>query len=251
MHKNKNVINNIAKKPQPIKSYGLGVYTNDPELLFLLYQRRDTYEYIEFIRGMWSSEYRLTEFFASFSIEERERIRNYIFSELWDDMFIIKSYKIYKDGFAKAKAKYDSIRHIIPKLLDATEHVNLIQSAPWGFPKGKKNGHIEDSIVCALREFEEETKMSTTNMIIHKDIEFTESFKGSNNKDYTSNYYLAYIHTPIKPIYVKTSSSIRKKTISEEANDVGWFTYEEAKKMLDPMKMKILDEIMATLPKIK
>ena len=37
------------------------------------------------------------------SIEERKRIRDYTFQELWDDMWVDKNSRIYKENFSKAK----------------------------------------------------------------------------------------------------------------------------------------------------
>ena len=152
----------------PIISYGLIVYSREtPEgkLLsvdclekkpyFLIYQRRDNFEYMDFLRGIWNSIELLPSLFSSMSIEERNRIRNYTFQELWDDLWVEHDSRIYRDGFTKAKKKYDSIKHVIPYILDNT--TSKINDTPWGFPKGKKNNSNEQMMTCAVREFNEET----------------------------------------------------------------------------------------------
>lgn len=242
---------------EPITSYGLIIYSLSSstkvenkifqEPSFLIYQRRDNFEYMDFLRGVWSSEGQLPALFSLMSKEERERIRNYTFQELWDDLWIVQDCRLYRDGFVKAKKKYDSIKTQIPNLLDIT--TSCVKCPPWGFPKGKKNGFHEDPLTCAIREFEEETKLSiSSNVKILEGVSFTENFKGSNGKAYATHYYLGGISNAIYPGIMHTPHCIRKTTISEEATAVGWFTLEETKKYLNPRRQSIL---RAALEKIE
>lgn len=248
---------------EPITSYGLILFSmskpdenefhhslsetdGSEKPVFLLYQRRDNFEYMDFLRGIWGSENQLPALFSLMSHEERERIRNYTFQELWDDLWVIQNCRIYREGFAKAKKKYDSIKNSIPVLLDKT--TSCVKSPPWGFPKGKKNGYNEDPVRCAIREFEEETKITiSTDVKIIQDIPFTEIFKGSNGKSYSTQYYLAEIPKPIYTQPHSTPNCIRKSTISEEASNIGWFTFEECKMYLNPRRYSILRGVMETI----
>lgn len=232
----------VKKKYEPIASFGVILYSKNAkgELVFLLYQRRDTYEYMEFMRGIWS-EYNLPKLFGNMTVSERERIRNYTFKELWDDLFVVKTYKIYTDGCEKAERKYNSVRSSIPTYLDRT--FSNLQRTPWGFPKGKKNGHIEDSLACAKREFEEETKFSTEEITFYDDQVYYEEYTGSNNRVYSSTYFVGSCEKPFVPTYIPTCNHIRKTAISEEAEDLGWFTLEEARSMLDKAKIEMLENI--------
>jgi len=231
------------KKYDPIASFGVILYSKNEqgEIVFLLYQRRDTYEYMEFMRGIWA-EYNLPKIFSNMTLDERDRIRNYTFKELWDDLFVVKTYKIYEDCYEKAERKYNSVRPSIPTYLERIQ--SAVQNAPWGFPKGKKNGHLEDPLACAKREFEEETKFTTNGIIFHEGLVYQENFIGSNNRAYSSTYFVGRCETPITPVYIDTHNHIRQKTISEEAADLGWFTLEEAKTLLDSRKVDILVRIL-------
>ena len=226
---------------EPITSYGLilcstsGTSTSP---VFLLYQRRDNFEYMDFLRGIWAAETQLPSLFSLMSPDERKRIRDYTFEELWDDLWVVHSCRIFRDGFSKAKKKYDSIRDKIPNLLDTT--VSHIKEPPWGFPKGKKNSFKEDSIMCAIREFTEETRIPSEFITLVNNIPFVENFKGTNNKCYSTHYYLAKIEDPIHPDPISTPHCIRKTTISEEAINVKWFTYEESSNLLDSRRQTIL-----------
>ncbi len=229
----------IKRYDQPITSYGLLLFSYENETpVFLLYQRRDNFEYMDFLRGIWNAESQLPALFSLMSYEERKRIREYTFQELWDDLWVEKNGRIYRDGYTKAKKKYDSIRHRIPFLLDTTS--SCICDPPWGFPKGKKNGYYEIPINCALREFNEETKLSTDSITIIKTDPFIEQFKGSNGKTYATHYFLAEMRKPLQTQPHPTPRCIRKQTISEEASKVEWFKFDEACSHLNERRQIIL-----------
>lgn len=230
----------------PITSYGIIAYTKNrkSEYMFLLYQRRDNFEYMDFLRGIWSNEEVLPSLFASMTRDERRRIREYTFRELWNDLWVEHNSRIFRDGFSKAKRKYESVRHKIPKILDSTESGTI--EPPWGFPKGKKNSYRESSKDCAIREFNEESRLKISIDHIVSDTPYIERFQGSNHKRYSTHYYLAEIPFSI-PEKMKTPHCIRKKTVSEEASNVMWFTFEEACKVLNPRRQSILQRVLTQI----
>ena len=234
---------------EPVTSYGItlfyrGYFTESTtgEIYFLLQQRRDTFEYMDFIRGMWRTLYQAIALFTLMSIEERQRIRDFIFQELWDDLFVDKQSKMYKESYAKAKRKYDSIRHLIPHILDTTQ-TNVIEP-PWGFPKGKKNSYHESEIDCAIRETEEETKIPASFIKTYPHCKYSEQFSGTNGKVYATHYYLAETLVKHDIGKMETLDCIRKDTISEESRAVKWVTYEEASKYLNLRQQQILHEAL-------
>lgn len=226
---------------EPITSFGLILTTKkDENILYLLYQRRDSVEYIEFVRGSWNNEGQLPALFSLMSIIERERIREYTFPELWDDLWVDKDCHIYRDCYNKALRKYISIKHKIADILDSTN--SYTSTPPWGFPKGKKNYPSEDPLKCALREFKEETRIDCEIQIL--DIgPVTENFKGTNGKAYATHYYIGYSLEDISPSYIPTNHCIRRQTISEEAGDVGWFSFEDALKKLNQRRQHLLSSV--------
>ena len=234
---------------EPITSYGLLLFSFRNSIpYFLLYQRRDNFEYMDFLRGVWSSDGQLPALFSLMSHDERKRIREYTFQELWDDLWVEHDCRIYRDGFGKAKKKYDSIRNRIPHILDTTN--SHIKTPPWGFPKGKKNGYYEDAQICALREFEEETHISIKNISIVQADPFIENFKGSNGKAYATHYYLAEIPSLLPTDSYSTPQCIRKTTISEEASDVEWFNYGESGDHLNHRRRIILKSALENIEEI-
>ena len=258
-HKSQSCRGGSKKKPQPIHSYGIILYRysgdcqnkgtggigTGRELQFLLYKRRDNFEYMDFLRGLWSSKGQLSSLFSLMNTDERERIRNYTFPELWNDLWVEHTSRIYRDGYDKAKKKYESINDFIPKFLSTTNSV--VSSTPWGFPKGKKNSTKEKSVSCAKREFTEETGIPQSLIDIIHYMPFTERFTGSNGKVYATNYYLAKVNADCIFKRVQTPQCIRESTISEEASEVEWFTYEEACSKLSVRRQEILRDVKGAI----
>jgi len=228
---------------EPITSYGLIAYAwRRGQLYFLLYQRRDNFEYMDFLRGVWSTQEVLPSLFSAMSQDERDRIRNFTFQELWEDLWVEHESRIFLDGLQKAKRKYEMVRNHIPYLLNTT--ASHIREPPWGFPKGKKNSVRESSISCALREFREETQLSVEDTQINRDISpYIETFRGSNGKVYSTHYYVVEFPEMIVPPRIPTPHCIRDETVSEEASDVQWFSYEEACSLLNDVRREFLQDI--------
>jgi 8-oxo-dGTP pyrophosphatase MutT (NUDIX family) len=230
-------------KQKPIESYGIILFYLDrdnvggPALKFLLYQRRDTYEYIDVLRGGWSTEKRLRELLSSLTPEEKARISRHSFRELWDDLWIKHGSQIHTDGFERAQTKFESIR---PKLHEMLSEVINFQNSepPWGFPKGKKNENETDT-QCALRELGEETHVDLDALRLWKTRPYKEEYRGGNGKPYSSYYYIAEC-TSALPIEKISTDCIRTTAVSEEAADARWMGLEEACVKLTARRQTIL-----------
>ena len=233
---------------QPITSYGLILFCIPPgggAPKFLIYQRRDNYEYIDILRGNWNNEKRLRELFAALSPTERQRIREYTFEELWDDLWVSRENAIHRDGFEKARKRYEMIKDKIPDFLEEVgpEFTGACSEPPWGFPKGKKNGD-EDEKDCALREFEEETGLPVDNVVIWETNYYAEHYKGNNGKPYCTYYYIAETPTLFPVKRVATPGCIRPDAVSDEAEDARWMTYEEACMKLGARRQGLLKKVL-------
>ena len=248
---------NGKKKEHPIVSYGIICFvlvtnslgTKTPK--YLIYQRRDNYEYIDILRGNWSNEDRFRVLASSLSRDEKERLMSYTFKELWDDLWIIHNSKIHTDGYERALRKYESIRPKLHGILnDIASHPmsDLSSDPPWGFPKGKKlEGHRtqerESDIECALREFTEETRLSTQDMICWNIHPFSETYRGNNNKVYSTYYYLAESKQVLDIEKLDTPHCIRQTALSEESETAEWKTFAEACLKLNPRRQTILKKV--------
>lgn len=218
----------------PITSYGILLfYIDNGVRRYLLAQRRDTIEYTDFLRGRYSLQC-LELYLTLMTDEERDRLTNYNFNELWDDLWVNHNSRFYKDGRAKAEAKYQANRVELMRLLRETR--SRVTAPGWGFPKGKKN-LAETDLQCALREFNEETKMKLSYQNLLNISASTEIFKGSNNKIYSTVYYIAETK---KRIPIKKMNVHGRPTVSEEVSELAWCTVSEARKYLPEWRYKLL-----------
>lgn len=210
---NNNIIcNNCGKQGHmlyhcklPIISYGIIVFRKKNEQLeYLMIRRKDTYGYIDFVRGKYSLNNieQLNVLMNEMTISEKQNILTKSFDELWDEMWgstNIENNK-YKSEKMISKKKYETIKHgveienihyTLKKIVDNSE--TKWEETEWEFPKGRRNQNEKD-IMCGLREFEEETGISKSNIcVISNILPFEEIFIGSNNKAYKNKYFLAHM----------------------------------------------------------
>jgi NUDIX domain len=226
----------------PITSYGIILFTKREDTIkYLIYQHRDSYEYMEFLRGIWNGgEDYLIKILSLMSDEERKRLLTYTFDELWDDLWIEQDINIYRDGYEKAKRKFESVVSYLPSLISQIIP-NVVSGPPWGFPKGKKNDISENDLECALREFIEETKLNIEDIHLWEWPCFTEQYHGkTDKKNYATCYYLAEAKCELPISHIETPKCIRKFAVSEEASQVIWTTINESVGKLDHKRIDLL-----------
>jgi len=262
------ICNNCGKKghvykfcDEPKISLGIICYrllNND--IQFLMIQRKDTYSYVEFVRGIYSLnniDY-LKKIIENMTKIEILKIMNYNFDSLWDDFWCIKkidinylihnsssindTYKINKNRkrsnktkleFERSKEKFNNLKQL--NILNQIINTNAPKwdTPEWGFPKGRRN--IKESDVnCAIREFKEETNLSDVDFTIRSDITpFTEVYHGSNNLKYKHIYFIAEIsknNEKCNDIY----SNNRNLNQRIEISDINWFSYNDALDKIRP-----------------
>lgn len=235
-----------------IKSEGENFTSNNmlpmkENILFLLQQRRDSYEYMDFLRGIWKNEEEVKKQLTLMSKEERDRLvdSREQFDKLWNDLWVLDNTKTHSKQYKHAKYKFNLVKDKIPFLIDQIQ-VLITVEPPWGFPKGRKNFYnskLETNIECAFREFCEETMMSSESIKIWNIKPYNETFKASNNKIYCTYYYLSEVPYIIPIKKINTPLGIRKTTISDEVGDLKWMTFAEACEKLEPRKQNILKNV--------
>lgn len=235
-----NIEYNDSTGNNPVVSFGIILFYIDPNnsIWYLLAQRRDTIEYTDFMRGRYTKQ-TLEHCMSLMSREERQRIINYTFDELWDDLWVNHDNKFYRDIKSKAIVKYNAIKPMLETLLNST--FSGIKEPGWGFPKGRRNIR-ETELQCAVREFKEETKMSINHENILNMEPTTEVFKGTNNKMYSTVYYIAQVDHKI-PVRKMPLNGIRKETVSEEISNLVWSTLQDSVDYLPPWRYKLLHDV--------
>ena len=218
-----NTCNNCGKQghsfhqcKNPITSYGIILFriykrniqnldmnSDENNIEFLMIRRKDSFGYIDFVRGKYSpyNIEHIQHIVNEMSIVEKERILSLPFNTLWEQMWGNVSNIQYKNEEAASAKKYEIIKNgvlIDDILIKLEDIVNKSDTkwleTEWEFPKGRRN-YQEKDLDCALREFEEETGISSKSIsIIENLLPFEELFIGTNHKSYKHKYFLAYMN---------------------------------------------------------
>jgi len=221
----------------PVLSYGVLLFNINKELpRLLMIQRKDSISYIEFIRGKYeliNPDY-IIQLFNHCSAKEKDYLQNHTFDEIWDNLWIRAD-----NQSARIKTEYKKSSFLFSRLLDGiiykdknTTLSGLLALSPhdyetpeWEFPKGRRSNK-ECNIKCAIREFEEESGLCSSDYTLLENISpFSESYRGSNNVNYKHVYYLAFYKGPDKPLTIDTE---RYEQVSE-IGDIQWLTLDECR----------------------
>lgn len=230
-----------------IKSYGIVLYHTgrDGKKKYLIAQRRDTIEYIDFIRGKFVDINEVRP--ELMTPDERRKILKFRdnFECLWVDL-MCKRFNPNDKKYEYAKQIFDNnIEHL--NNVFGGHKIGYEHQTSWGFPKGRKNVG-ETNFVCALREFYEETKIQLWN-IRGRDCSnaliINENYIGTDGKEYSTECYVCEIDEipQIKIAWCHSPFFYRRQTISNEIKSIKWVTSEESKMYLDENKQSIIKYI--------
>lgn len=235
---------------QPITSFGIiNLKKVDNKLYYLMICRKDTFNYVEFLRGRYETndvDY-LGSLLEGMTISERELIINNDFDFLWNKLWIKKSQERFNKEYYNSKKKFNFLKKD-SYLHDLNLKVNFIWTEPeWGFPKGRRNlGELDKD--CAIREFEEETGIDTRNYMMLNDVRpVKEVFFGTNSNKYKHVYYVAVSREDINP-RIDPNNFLQVSEISS----IQWFTFENCLQKIrhyNKEKIKMLTELNNFLKK--
>ena len=209
-----------------MKSYGIILYYVDDnnKKKFLIYQRRDSHAFITILRNSHKySESELLKISDDLTLDEKERLKNHNFEQLWDDLILNKKSKIYTTERRRASSNFYKLKNngVLQKIIDNPHTGELL----WGFPKGRQNKN-ETNKQTAIREFKEETCMKTS------DIKLYDKLLYVRINDYLTTFYIGKTDNEI-PILYKDINEIRKQCVSSETNDLKWIYADERDEYLD------------------
>jgi 8-oxo-dGTP pyrophosphatase MutT (NUDIX family) len=110
-------------------------------------------------------------------------------------------------------------------------------STEWEIPKGRKNNN-ETNLNCAIREFKEETSLSSNDYNIISCLDpIHDIFIGTNNKNYRHVFYTAILNNNI---------DINNDFKNNEIDEVRWCKWSELNDLIRPYnsnKINILTSI--------
>jgi 8-oxo-dGTP pyrophosphatase MutT (NUDIX family) len=244
---NMNVCNNCGKLGHqfnqcklPIISYGVILFKKDynNEYKYLMIRRKDSFGFIDFIRGKYTlyNINQIQNIINEMSNDEKKRILHDNFEKLWKGMWSDTPNSHYKNEESASLKKFENLKNGI-LINDTTVTISDIintsdtnwEETEWEFPKGRKN-YKEKDLECALREFEEETGISSINInIIENVLPFEETFIGTNLKAYKHKYFLAC---------VKDNNIDLNNFQKTEVSKLEWKSYDECINSIRPYNLE-------------
>jgi len=246
---------------QPITSIGIIVFRNNlvdnaaaatitaadakPIREYLMIRRKDSLGYVEFMRGKYNiySKLYLINIISEMTNDEKQRILTHDFDTLWKQLWGNDINTQYRGEEKNAREKFDYLKQGISINNDEYSVESLISESTtswseteWGFPKGRHNNQEKD-LLCALREFEEETGYSRLAInIVQNLLPFEEIFTGSNYKSYKHKYYVAVM---------KNASEMSEASYQDtEVSKMEWKTFEQSMQLIRPYNLEKKDVLM-------
>jgi 8-oxo-dGTP pyrophosphatase MutT (NUDIX family) len=232
------------------------------KIQFMMVSRRFSIGFIEFIRGrydindtcsiinlfeqMYDSEIKLIKknqfdnllyLFLNRKNESKEIVLNRVYEGKYSNEYCESKVKF---NLLSCQQNVDDSCFVkkIPLSLDF--YINSVKpkwkKPEWGFPKGRREKRTEESILCACREFEEETGYQKKEYHVLNKIE--EKMTGTNGVSYRHVYYLS-INNCIDMLADREFDHY-------EIGEIKWFTYDEAMSNIRPYhieKKKILTRV--------
>lgn len=250
-NRNNNFCNNCGKQGHlfhqcklPITSYGIVLFrSSDNGLQFLMIRRKDSFGYIDVIRGKYSPYYieQIQNSIDEMSMGEKQRLIHEPFDKLWKMMWGDNNMVQYRNEEVLSMKKFEIIKNGVKSTGIPNTKINLQdmidksttqwEETEWEFPKGRRN-YQEKDLDCALREFEEETGYSKENItVVENVLPFEEIFIGSNHKSYKHKYFLACLNENAVdndfPDYQKT-----------EVSKIEWKTFDACLESIRPYSLE-------------
>lgn len=229
----------------PTMSIGVIVFRkNNDNVEYLLIKRKSTIGFVEFIRGKYSlynREY-IISLFNEMTQNEIEMIKREKFENLWAYLWGENVGIQYRSEEKLARDKFNSLKNGVTIGKDKYSISTIMEEissewneAEWGFPKGRRN-YQEKDLVCAMREFEEETgyKKNTLN-IIQNIFPIDEIFTGSNFKSYKHRYFIAFMNFEQNENNLQNELENNELLFERnEVSEVTWKTYDECMTLFRP-----------------
>ena len=248
-----NTLNEIVKKEMgkvvDIKNIDENVY---PKVKFLMIQRKDTMGYIDFVRGKYptlndSEKYdKISTLLSEMTYKEKHNLLTKSFDEIWNALWVNHESKCFKNEYEGAKRKYNNLDVKNLVINSKTEY----EFQEFGFPKGRRNMK-ESNIVCAEREFYEETGYDSSSYDFISDYPVVhEEFIGTNGVKYRHIYYLVKMKDKVRPPKLDTENKVQ----AGEVRNIGWFSFDESIILLRPYdiaKKNVLTYVYNDIRKMK
>lgn len=211
----------VRDKTKPTESAQLPIKSENIEVLMI--RRKDSMSYTEFIRGKYdpSDKNYVKRLLSNMTSDEIAELKSVPFEQLWAKMWNFADRHEYEMPYARDK--FALVTDVIKEA--ESEYVE----PEWGFPKGRRY-RCESDIQCAEREFFEETNFPRSSYVVVKDVEFNETFVGTNGTPYQHKYFMAVLARPAEMDIEQKFTAVQKREISA----IDWKTLDECIQLTRP-----------------
>lgn len=184
----------------------------------LMVRKRYTYAFNQFVNGRYNSNNRteVMYLFNNMTLEEKLDILSLNFLHLWYKIWLNSVTRT--NSFFIAKNKFESA-FLIDNGEKLRRYINQSKTNGhlwWDIPKGRRKNKHESNIICAVREFYEETGIYKNYYNIIPQAIRNYSFV-DNNVRYNSTYFISIESKPIIPII---NFSLQEQI--NEIQDIKW-----------------------------
>ena len=211
---------------------------NPANVSVLMVLRKDSMAYVEFIRGKYDLQNLdfVKRLISNMTIDEQKKISTEEFDTLWSGMWG-QDRDTHSTEYEISKKQYDKL----DRLEIVKEHASKYKEPEWGFPKGRRMKG-ESDLVCACREFWEETNIPAEAYEVIPTKTYTEIFTGTNDVKYKHVYFIALLKDSKMINTSQKLTAIQRREVSA----VSWKTLKESKTITRPHyteRKKILDTL--------
>ena len=199
----------------------------------LMISRKFSLGYIEFVRGRYKPQMidQTIYLFKQMKREEIDRINlsqdhDKGFDFLWRDVWQDRAKSSFQTNeYMDSKYNYERLRDCgkngsefgLDHIVKNVKPEYTIDE--WGFPKGRRH-RTESAIMCAVREFKEETGYTDDDFkVIDQISPLVEDFTGTNGIRYRHIYYIAHLISGKMPSTDRTYHQIH------EVGNIGFFDF--------------------------
>lgn len=227
----------MSKNITTKKSIGVVLFNKSLNKILMI-QKKVTYAFIDFIFGNYcknptSLNTTLLKLFSNITLQEKSILLSLQFDYIWYSMFATtepcKNYYVAMNHYNKF---INDGGKLLKQLVLSTPYA---QSPNWEPPKGRRKKN-EPNIICAIREFEEETNIDSDNYNILPNYKINYIFI-ENNIQYNIVYYVATMKEN-----KSTSLSLTELNKLKEINDIRWvpLCHLDSYTMFEFIKLKII-----------
>ena len=206
------------------KKEPLSLPTSDVEVLMV--RRKDSISYMEFMRGkydMANGNY-IHNLIQNMTKDEQRKIVEQPFHSLWTLLWG-NGRDLHSQEYIESKEKYEALDRV--RLVN--DYKSIYDEPEWGFPKGRRM-RKETDMDCAMREFFEETNIPRDAYTLCRNLQFSETFSGTNGVIYKHIYFIGLL-TDSKMIDLQQKLTPAQR---REISLVDWKTFDQCRALVRP-----------------